>query len=361
MKKHLFIYKYRHEINGGFNDLIEKFGDGMVNHGDEVYILSDDTFYKGKGLVKAKGFKIYYSSLRNIWKLIRMKFHSICICEPFRHYLIWAMWFKSFKPSLVLNIYLCGSKTEQRSVIDEFVFKIAQRLIINNFIPCTFYSRDKALRNKKIAARAKIIYCPVDIHQYKKTTGLNGKKLLAIDRLRKRKNYIEMVEAFKVVHDKDPEITLDVGGSYRKIDDPTKNKDYAEKVFALVKKYGLEDAITFHGSLTEEEKIKMLSEATIFLKTSHNEMQGIIATEAVASGLPVVAFDNSGTHEVVKDAGGILVEDRNPEAMAKEILALIDDKPRLKAISEQSMESAKKYSFENNIEYFYKTATKKES
>lgn len=359
MKKHLFMYKYSHTIYGGFNDLIEKFGEGMIVHGDEVYILTDDKAYRNKGEVKAKGFKIYYSSWSNILKFLRMKLDTVCLCEPFIHYLIWGMLLKLFQPAIILNIYLCGSKTEKRTLREELVFKIAQRVAIDNFIPCTFYARDKAFKNKRMVERSKIVYCPVDVRKYKKTTGLHQKRLLSIDRLRARKNHLDMIEAFRIVHERDPEITLDIAGDYKKISDPTKNKDYAEKVFALVNKYQLNNAVTFHGSVGEEKKIRMLSEATIFLKTSHSEIQGTIATEAVASGLPVVAFDNSGTHEVVKAAGGVLVPDRQPQKMAEAILELIYDKPRLEQISEQSIESARRYSFENNIEYFYQTVTKK--
>lgn len=353
-QRFLFVYKYS-QIYGGFNDLINKFGDGMLSHDDHVTILSDDPGYQGRGLVHERGFDVIPFERSGIWRTMRTSYKGVILCEPFGHYLIFGLVYKLLHPKSILSIYCCGSKTEERAWWEELLVRIGKRWFIDHFIACTYYSAEKILF--KNAAKAEIVYCPVDVKIYKPTTGLDQKIILSIDRFRKRKNQLALIHAFKIVHEQDPEAVLHLVGDYIKMDNPDELKDYAKKVVASIEELGLKDVVKMHGEVTDEQKIDWLSKATVFVKTSHNEMQGIIATEAVAAGVPVVAFDNSGTHEVVRDAGGILVQHEDVDALAQALLRAINDTSLLRSISEQSLKSAEKYSFENNIESFYRVVS----
>jgi glycosyltransferase involved in cell wall biosynthesis len=67
-----------------------------------------------------------------------------------------------------------------------------------------------------------------------------------------------------------------------------RSKDLLEpKIRAM----GLENHITFAGLVSEEEKFRLLKASRVFAMPSHYESWGIVVGEALASGVPVVAYD----------------------------------------------------------------------
>ena len=72
------------------------------------------------------------------------------------------------------------------------------------------------------------------------------------------------------------------------------------------------------------ELVDLYSAADVYANASGAETFGLVTAEAMACGTPVVAFNNSGSSEIVVRECGMLVEDGNRRALAdgvKEILA----------------------------------------
>jgi glycosyltransferase involved in cell wall biosynthesis len=64
-----------------------------------------------------------------------------------------------------------------------------------------------------------------------------------------------------------------------------------DKLEPLLRERGLAENITFSGLVSEEEKFRLMKSSRVFLMPSHYESWGIVIGEALASGVPVVAYD----------------------------------------------------------------------
>jgi glycosyltransferase involved in cell wall biosynthesis len=90
--------------------------------------------------------------------------------------------------------------------------------------------------------------------------------------------------------------------------------------------------------------------ADIFIITSKNEGFGRVIVEAMAAGLPIIATKVGGIPEIVTHGeNGFLVNSEDAEAMAKNILSLLDNKVKYAQISKNNMEKSKDYSLDKYV------------
>lgn len=68
------------------------------------------------------------------------------------------------------------------------------------------------------------------------------------------------------------------------------------------------DRVTLLGPVAEAGKVELLSRADLLVLPSHRESFGIAALEAMAAGLPVVAYDIGRLREIVGEAGWLVRE-----------------------------------------------------
>jgi glycosyltransferase involved in cell wall biosynthesis len=64
-----------------------------------------------------------------------------------------------------------------------------------------------------------------------------------------------------------------------------------DKLEPVASRMGLAGNVTFSGLVSEEEKFRLLKSSRVFVMPSRYESWGIVVGEAIASGVPVVAYD----------------------------------------------------------------------
>jgi len=102
---------------------------------------------------------------------------------------------------------------------------------------------------------------------------------------------------------------------------------------------GLGDQVLFLGKL--ESVAELLACADLFLLPSEQESFGLVALEALASGVPTVGSSGSGLAEVVEDgATGFLHPVGDVDAMTESSIALLSDEPFWSRVSGAARERA---------------------
>ncbi len=102
---------------------------------------------------------------------------------------------------------------------------------------------------------------------------------------------------------------------------------YVAALHRYAAELGLAGAVHFGGHASDATVAAAYAGADVLVVTSEHEGFCVPVVEAMAAGLPVVAFDQGAVPEVLGGAG-VLVSDKDPYALAAAIAALLDDAPR---------------------------------
>ncbi|HBW36088.1 N-acetyl-alpha-D-glucosaminyl L-malate synthase BshA [Desulfosporosinus sp. BICA1-9] len=153
-----------------------------------------------------------------------------------------------------------------------------------------------------------------------------GEKILAhISNFREVKRVVDVVRIFSLVEKVTPCRLLLVG------DGPEMVRVEREAV-----KLGLEKKVMFLG---KQESVKeILQMVDVFILPSEQESFGLVALEAMACGVPVIASRVGGLPEVViHGKTGYLAEVGDVVGMSEAVLSLLTDDLRYKSFSEQAV------------------------
>ncbi len=102
----------------------------------------------------------------------------------------------------------------------------------------------------------------------------------------------------------------------------TDDREYTAKFRALLVKHDLRsDVIVLEN---QEEVADCYRAMDVYISTAREDPFPLVVLEAMASGVPVVAFAAGGIPEQVTPECGVLVEPLNVEAMAKALLSLME-------------------------------------
>jgi glycosyltransferase involved in cell wall biosynthesis len=156
-------------------------------------------------------------------------------------------------------------------------------------------------------------------------------QLLWIGRLVRTKRPEDAISALALVRDRFPSATLDVVGG-----------GYLRAQLAGRPRAG----VTIHGPLSEPAKRSLLAHTDLLLLPGTREGWGIVAMEAAAYGVPVIAYDVAGLRDAVVDgATGILVAP-NPMALAAAACRVLSDPPLWHRLSTAARSRALTYSWD---------------
>jgi D-inositol-3-phosphate glycosyltransferase len=173
--------------------------------------------------------------------------------------------------------------------------------------------------------KVKVVPCGVDLSHFSpegpvepRTPGLA--RLVVVSRLVERKGVGNVVTALAGV----PGAEVVIAGGPDQADLP--NNDEARRLMRLAEEAGVADRVTLRGSVDRADLPALLRSADAVLCVPWYEPFGIVALEAMACGVPVVASAVGGLIDTVVDGvTGIHVPPRSPQHLAAALRCLVED------------------------------------
>ena len=165
----------------------------------------------------------------------------------------------------------------------------------------------------------------------------SGKNLLFVGRLEKYKGVQDVVGMMPALLASEPDVRLTIiggdGGFRREIED-------------LSERLGVRKNIIFAGAVSRDDLLKAYREADIFVLPSRMEGFGIVLLEAMASGLPCIAYSIPSVRTLIEHGKtGLLAE--NEKEFFESILCLLKNDCIRSGIRESGLEYVKRYSVGN--------------
>ena len=228
---------------------------------------------------------------------------------------------KSFKPVIEYAINKSDAVTSvsldlKKETLNHF--KITKQIdVIPNFIDSNLYNKDgdKVLRSKFANTDEKI--------------------LIHVSNFRKVKRVIDVVKIFEIVQKEIPSKLIMIGDGPERIQ--------AEQ---LCRKLNISDRVKFMGKLKSVEEFMSISD--LFLLPSETESFGLVALEAMASGVSVISSNSGGLSEVNIDGlTGYLSEVGNVKQMSENAIKLLSDNEKLEEFKENAFIHSQKFDLPN--------------
>jgi glycosyltransferase involved in cell wall biosynthesis len=160
-----------------------------------------------------------------------------------------------------------------------------------------------------------------------RAAGRRGGVWLTVGRVAPNKAVEHSIAALAVARQHaDPGATLSIVGK-------PATDTYEPALRHYVAALGLEHAVSFSGYATDAAVAAAYRTADVLVVTSEHEGFCVPVVEAMAAGLPVVAFDQGAVPEVLGGAG-VLVTSRDPYALAEAIATVLADPTRRAELAE---------------------------
>lgn len=142
--------------------------------------------------------------------------------------------------------------------------------------------------------------------------------VLCVAKIDRRKNQLRLVEALPLVLRSVPSAQFWFAGTVA-------DRVYMQEIVQAVERLGVSSSVRFYGEVPRVSLRELYLRAGVFAFPSQGEATGVALLEAMASGLPVVAFDIEPVREVVPRGCGVLAPPGDAGAFAKAIVGLLTD------------------------------------
>ncbi len=168
----------------------------------------------------------------------------------------------------------------------------------------------------------------------------NKKIILFLGRIHKIKGIDLLIEAFKIILNKQINTILVIVGE---------DKGFLNHLKCLIKNLNITDSeIIFTGPLFDEDKLEAYLDADVYVLPSRYEMFPMTVLEAWNAGNPVITTNKCGISDIVKGAGIVAKYDKN--SLAESIIKIITNKELTEKYTNNGKVILKNLKWENIVQ-----------
>ncbi len=163
----------------------------------------------------------------------------------------------------------------------------------------------------------------------------DGGTVLFVGRLVPNKCQHDLIAAFAVLCRFRPRSRLVLVGD-------ASPPQYLQSLRDLARQLDVHDQTVFAGKVSDKNLLQWYRDSDVFACTSEHEGFGVPLVEAMANGLPVVAFDAAAVAETVGESG-IVLNDKRPLTMALALNRVLGDNQLSQCLRDRGIQSAQRF------------------
>jgi len=155
----------------------------------------------------------------------------------------------------------------------------------------------------------------------------------------------DIIIAMRILKKKGIKTILNIIGAYNY---SKKGASYYQRLRSLVSEAGLQEEVGFLGQIDAGRMEKIWMDSDVFLFVNHMQSWGLAVFEAMSVGLPVIVSSTVGATEILEtDKNAIIVEPKNPEAIADGIITLESDREYRNALIKNALDLVATYKWDS--------------
>ena len=220
-----------------------------------------------------------------------------------------------------------------------YIGKIIEKIYHCSTVACPAGAYVQSLNTKTQSHKGKL-----------KVENLNGKifeinrpYILLTNRHEPQKKFKYAIEAMEILLKKLPKVSLVIPGPFT---------EYTLDLLGLVKSSGISKNVLFPGQVSEETLQKLYQKACVYIYTAPEEDFGMGVIEAMAWGVPVVAWNNAGpTTTIISGKTGFLANPFDISDFAQKISTLLQDQKLRNRMGKSAWEQVKaNFSWDKHVD-----------
>lgn len=308
--------------------------------------------------VQWEAFKWYLFGQHPEFDLVIDQFHGVPFFTPF--YVRTKK--MGFIHEVTKEVWRLNPLPRPFNLIPAFLGPILEPLMFMFYKNIQFMTVSESTKNELVEwgirqTNITIVHNGVTIHKLKEAPSKERKKTIVyLGAISKDKGIEDALKAFSSINNTEDGWQFWVVGK----SDPR----YLKKLKSLSENLGISSRVKFWGFVGEEKKFELLTRSHLFINPSIREGWGLVNTEANSVGLPVLAYDVSGSRDSVRqDETGFLSSPGNYNELAANAVKLMNDKNLYQRMQNQARIWSKNFSWDKSSRQslnLLKKLTKKE-